>query len=89
MTKATSFVSAAVRQPGHLPARYLRLLREAGPDQGQGDWRRKPGSVPAPGEHAFNTGGGHEGWVQAVAGELSDVLGWKVDIKSGSVQGRC
>jgi oligopeptide transport system substrate-binding protein len=32
---------------------------------------------------AFNTGGGHEGWVQAVAGELEDVLGWKVDIKPG------
>ena len=32
---------------------------------------------------AFNTGGGHEGWVQAVAGEIGDVLGWKVDIKPG------
>jgi oligopeptide transport system substrate-binding protein len=32
---------------------------------------------------AFNTGAGHEGWVQAIAGELGDVLGWKVDIKPG------
>jgi oligopeptide transport system substrate-binding protein len=32
---------------------------------------------------AFNTGGGHEGWIQAVAGELSTVLGWKVNIEPG------
>jgi oligopeptide transport system substrate-binding protein len=28
----------------------------------------------------FNTGAGHEGWIQAVAGELQQVLGWKVNI---------
>ena len=32
---------------------------------------------------SFNTGAGHEGWVQAVAGELSTVLGWKVNIQPG------
>ncbi len=32
---------------------------------------------------AFNTGAGHEGWIQAVAGELSTVLGWKVNIEPG------
>ncbi|WP_067068543.1 peptide ABC transporter substrate-binding protein [Carbonactinospora thermoautotrophica] len=30
---------------------------------------------------AFNTGGGHDEWVQAVAQQLRDVLGWKVEIK--------
>ena len=28
----------------------------------------------------YNTGAGHEGWIQAVAGELQQVLGWKVNI---------
>jgi ABC-type oligopeptide transport system substrate-binding subunit len=32
---------------------------------------------------SYNTGAGHEGWVQAVAGEITSVLGWKVNIKPG------
>ncbi len=28
----------------------------------------------------FNTGAGHEAWIQAIAGELQQVLGWKVNI---------
>jgi ABC-type oligopeptide transport system substrate-binding subunit len=28
----------------------------------------------------YNTGAGHEGWIQAVAGEIEQVLGWKVNI---------
>ncbi len=28
----------------------------------------------------YNTGAGHEGWIQAVAGEVEQVLGWKVNI---------
>jgi oligopeptide transport system substrate-binding protein len=29
----------------------------------------------------YSTGGGVDGWIQAVAGELNSVLGWKVDLK--------
>ncbi len=28
----------------------------------------------------YNTGAGHDAWIQAIAGELEQVLGWKVDI---------
>ena len=31
----------------------------------------------------YNTGAGHEGWIQAVDGELSTVLGWKVHLQPG------
>ena len=29
----------------------------------------------------YSTGGGVEGWIQAIGGELNSVLGWKVDLK--------
>ncbi len=29
----------------------------------------------------YSTGGGVEGWIQAIGGELNTVLGWKVDLK--------
>ena len=29
---------------------------------------------------AYSTGGGGEAWIQAIAGQLSDVLGWKVNL---------
>ena len=29
----------------------------------------------------YSTGGGVDGWIQAIAGELNSVLGWKVDLK--------
>ena len=82
-TKATSLVSPpfagqGTYQPGICascvkqdPTKAKQLAKEAG---------LPPGSKVS---IAFNTGGGHEGWVQAVAGELGDVLGWKVDIKPG------
>ncbi len=82
-TKATSLVSPpfagqGTYQPGICascvkqdPTKAKQLAKDAG---------LPPGSKVS---IAFNTGGGHEGWVQAVAGELGDVLGWKVDIKPG------
>ena len=82
-TKATSLVSPpfaaqGTYQPGICascvkqdPTKAKELAKEAG--------------LPAGTQVnlAFNTGGGHEGWVQAVAGEIEDVLGWKVNIKPG------
>ena len=29
----------------------------------------------------YSTGGGVDGWIQAIGGELNSVLGWKVDLK--------
>jgi len=83
VTKATSFVSPpfatqGTYQPGICAScvkqdttKAKALAKEAGLGAGT--------KVSI----AFNTGGGHEGWVQAVAGELGDVLGWNVNIKPG------
>jgi oligopeptide transport system substrate-binding protein len=80
-TKATSFVGPAFAgqgtyQPGICascvkqdPTKAKQLAQEAG---------LPPGTKV---NLAFNTCSGQEGWIQAVAGELDDVLGWKVNIQ--------
>ena len=69
------FRSQGTYQPG-----ICASCVEAGPDEGEGAAKR---GRPRPGTKVnleFNTGAGQEAWIQAVAGEIQQVLGWKVNI---------
>ena len=81
VTVATSLVSPAFAaqgtyQPGVCascakqdPAKARAAAKQAG---------LPPGSKVS---IVYSTGGGVDGWIQAIAGELNSVLGWKVDLK--------
>jgi oligopeptide transport system substrate-binding protein len=81
VTVATSLVSPAFAsqgtyQPGVCascakqdPAKARAAAKEAG---------LPPGSKVS---ITYSTGGGADGWIQAISGELNSVLGWKVDLK--------
>jgi len=81
-TKATSLVPpplAHYYQPGVCTA----CTR---PDRARARQLAKEGGIP-PGTRvrfSFNTGGGHEGWVQAVAQQLRDTLGLDIDLQGVS-----
>jgi oligopeptide transport system substrate-binding protein len=80
-TKATSFVSPAFAGQGtYQPGICVSCVKQ---DTKKAQALAKEAKLPAGTKVnlAFNTGSGQEGWVQAVAGELEDVLGWKVNIQ--------
>ncbi len=83
VTKATSFVSPPFAAQGtYQPGICASCIKQ---DPTKAKALAKAAGV-GPGTKvnlAFNTGAGHEGWIQAVAGELSTVLGWKVNIEPG------
>jgi oligopeptide transport system substrate-binding protein len=80
-TKATSFVGPAFAGQGtYQPGICASCVKQ---DQAKAKQLAKDAGLP-PGTKvnlAFNTGSGQEGWIQAVAGELDDILGWKVNIQ--------
>ncbi|MCW2548500.1 MAG: ABC-type transporter, periplasmic subunit, partial [Mycobacterium sp.] len=80
-TKATSFVGPAFAGQGtYQPGICASCVKQ---DTAKAKQLAKEAGLP-PGTKvnlAFNTGSGQEGWIQAVAGELDDVLGWKVNIQ--------
>jgi ABC-type oligopeptide transport system substrate-binding subunit len=80
-TKATSFVGPAFAGQGtYQPGICASCVKQ---DPAKAKQLAKDADLP-PGtkvDLAFNTGSGQEGWIQAVAGELDDILGWKVNIQ--------
>jgi len=81
-TRATSLVPPSLAnyyQPGVCSAC-------AKPDRARARQLAVEGGIP-PGtkvRFSFNTGGGHEGWVQAVAQQLRDALGLDIDLQGVS-----
>ena len=81
VTKATSFVSPPFESQGtYQPDICASCVKQ---DKTKAQDLAKEAGLPAGTQVnlAYNTGGGHEGWVQAVGGMLTDVLGWKVNIQ--------
>ena len=80
VTKATSIVGPSFESQGTYQPGICASCVKQDPKKAQA--LAKQAGLPAGTKInlEFNTGGGHEGWIQAVAGELNDVLGWKVNI---------
>ena len=80
VTKATSIVGPSFESQGtYQPGICASCVKQ---DSKKAQALAKQAGLPAGTKInlEFNTGAGHEGWIQAVAGELNDVLGWKVNI---------
>ncbi len=81
VTVATSLVSPAFAAQGTYQPGICASCVKQDPTKAQAAAAKAglpPGSKVS---IEYSTGGGAEGWIQAIAGELNSVLGWKVDLK--------
>jgi oligopeptide transport system substrate-binding protein len=81
VTLATSLVSPAFASQGTYQPGVCTSC--AAPDPAKARMEAAKAGLP-PGSKVsivYSTGGGADGWIQAISGELNQVLGWKVDLK--------
>jgi ABC-type oligopeptide transport system substrate-binding subunit len=81
VTVATSLVSPAFAAQGTYQPGVCSSCGKQDPAKARSAARKAglpPGSKVS---IEYSTGGGVDGWIQAIAGELNSVLGWKVDLK--------
>jgi peptide/nickel transport system substrate-binding protein/oligopeptide transport system substrate-binding protein len=81
VTVATSLVSPAFASQGTYQAGVCASCAKQDPAKARAAAAKAglpPGSKVS---ITYSTGGGVDGWIQAIGGELNSVLGWKVDLK--------